>query len=183
MKYIKSLLLPGNEITAVEEMIQEGQIPAQDEDLPLGGPYEAVFDNGFKVKIWAINSDPPHVEAILLDDDDNVMVHNDHVDGTIDQDYVFSHSGDTYRLTVTRAANTVLTPQEHALYVERGGVRCPFCGSDDLHTSTIQTDAAIAWGRVSCCACAAEWDDQYQLTGIRVETLPAANVARQPEDD
>jgi len=183
LKYIKSLLVPGNEITAVEELITEGQIPDQPEDMILGGPYEAAFDDGFKIKIWAVNSDPPHLEAVLMNSNYETLSHNNLVDGAIDQDYVFSHSEDTYRLTVTRAANTVLTPEEHALYVGRGGVRCPFCGSDDLHASTIQADAAIAWGRVSCCACLAEWDDQYQLTGIRVESLPEANVARQPEDD
>lgn len=181
-RFHKTLLLPGNEITAMAEHVAEGQIEDQPPSMVLGGPYEVAYDNQFKMRVRVINSEPPSIVAQLEDHGGHIVLTMDGIDGDLDQDYLFEYGQDTYEMTIVRAANTVLLDEEVEVYLEQGGVRCPFCGSDDLHTGRMQTDAGIAWQRVECCSCEARWKDQYRLTGISREEgdwePPQVNVAR-----
>lgn len=182
-RFHKTLLLPGNEITAMMEHIEEGQIEDQPGDMVIGGPYEMQYDNGYSIRVWIVNSDPITIHAGVYDNAGHMVHHLDDCGGSLDQDYSFDCDADTYELTVVRAAHTVLVDAEVEVYLEQGGVRCPCCGSDDLHQGKVRTDASIAWCRVECCSCGARWKDQYSLTGISREAddfdPPTSNVARQ----
>ena len=184
-RFHKTLLLPGNEITAMMEHIEEGGIEEQPRDRVIGGPYEVTYDNQFRLHVWVENNNPPTINANLFDHDGHVMESLRDLGGTVDQDYVFEYGQDVYEMTIVRAANTVLLDREVDVYLETGGVRCPCCGSEDLHQGKVKTDAAIAWCRVECCACGARWKDQYRLTGISREEddfePPTSNVARSDE--
>ena len=51
-------------------------------------------------------------------------------------------------------------------YVEKGGLRCPYCNRSDIEGDLIvETDVGIAWQNMSCIDCNAEWRDEYSLTG------------------
>jgi len=182
-RFHTTLLLPGNEITAMAELIVEGQVPSRPATEFLGGPYEGRFNNSYVIRVVVLNTDPPSIHAALYDQGDTLLEEQT-VPEPLDQDYVFEQGDNNYQLSILRAANTVLVDDEVKLYIEQGGVRCPFCGSDDLHTGRLQTDAGIAWQRVECCSCEARWKDQYNLTDIdRDEDSwepPQANVQRAP---
>lgn len=60
-----------------------------------------------------------------------------------------------------------LTAAQAAAYVQEGGHRCPFCGSEELDPGKMQADGPIAWQKVTCEDCGREWIDEYSLTGVR----------------
>ena len=59
-----------------------------------------------------------------------------------------------------------LTKEKAAEYLQKGGVRCPHCGSDGLDTGTMQTDVSVAWQSVTCASCHEEWTDRYDLAAF-----------------
>ena len=67
-------------------------------------------------------------------------------------------------------------------YVQQRGVRCPFCGSDDLDTvGRLQSDAGYAWQGVECANCGGKWADSYTLSGLEVKTEPEGSLKRPAE--
>ena len=55
-------------------------------------------------------------------------------------------------------------------YVEKGGVRCPYCNRTDIESDgVVNTDVGIAWQNMSCIDCNAEWTDEYSLTGYSTD--------------
>ena len=51
-------------------------------------------------------------------------------------------------------------------YVEKGGLRCPYCNREDIEGDCkVSTDVGMAWQDMSCIDCNAEWRDEYSLTG------------------
>ena len=66
-------------------------------------------------------------------------------------------------------ADTGKNPQlTEAQYAATGGVRCPFCGSGDLHTEARPKSGwgGTYWQGVDCAACGMAWADRYELTGF-----------------
>jgi hypothetical protein len=61
-------------------------------------------------------------------------------------------------------ADRVLSNEE---YVEEGGARCPFCGSDEVTGDSFTSGGGEASQEMSCDACDAKWEDVYALTSIR----------------
>ena len=59
-----------------------------------------------------------------------------------------------------------LTKEQEQKYIDHGGVICPYCLSTDITSGHIESDAAIAWAKVSCNCCDKQWQDLYTLTGI-----------------
>jgi hypothetical protein len=57
-------------------------------------------------------------------------------------------------------------------YVGKGGEHCPWCGSGDVESDSVDADGALAWANVQCGACKAEWTDQFNLTGYGQLKLP-----------
>jgi transcription elongation factor Elf1 len=50
--------------------------------------------------------------------------------------------------------------------IDRGGARCPFCGSDEIEAGRLDAEADSAWGPVTCTACEQEWQDVSFLGAI-----------------
>ena len=48
-------------------------------------------------------------------------------------------------------------------YVERGGIRCPFCSSDQIEGGSFDYEGAQVWQKISCLSCGEEWTDVYEL--------------------
>lgn len=46
---------------------------------------------------------------------------------------------------------------------------CPKCGSTLITHDRLESDAAQAWGEVTCKECGAEWVDVYALIGYEAE--------------
>ena len=60
-----------------------------------------------------------------------------------------------------------LTKQMEKEYIKKGGIRCPYCRSEDIQTvSSIEADDYGATQRVDCRNCKEEWTDIYKLVGI-----------------
>jgi len=59
-----------------------------------------------------------------------------------------------------------LTEQQAKQYVESDGVRCPFCGSDDIEGESITVDAGRVYQRVLCQVCGESWHDGYTLDSV-----------------
>ena len=49
-------------------------------------------------------------------------------------------------------------------YVHNDACVCPFCGSDDIEAGPMEEAACQP---VRCNACGEEWEDIYQLVGVR----------------
>jgi len=50
-------------------------------------------------------------------------------------------------------------------YVKHDGVRCPYCGSENIEAVDISTDAGSAYDE-KVCICGRSWTDVYHLVGI-----------------
>ena len=53
-------------------------------------------------------------------------------------------------------------------YVAKGGVRCPFCGSDDITGLSVDIHPGRATQEIVCNDCDANWIDVYKLTHFEV---------------
>jgi hypothetical protein len=51
-------------------------------------------------------------------------------------------------------------------YLECRGLRCPFCGDEDLEGGPVEIDGGGASQEMSCLACDRQWYDVYTLTGF-----------------
>lgn len=50
-------------------------------------------------------------------------------------------------------------------YVDSKGVRCPYCGSDELEGQFVETNAGTAQQDMHCIDCEESWTDTYTLNG------------------
>lgn len=64
------------------------------------------------------------------------------------------------------ASRPKLTAAQTAEYVRIGGIRCPFCDSDDISCGRIEPEASGAYANCSCDTCHEEWIDEYKLVGV-----------------
>jgi len=183
MIHNRMLLLPGNEVTAITETVQEPQLEERNPDDCLYGPFEVTFENNYQIRVWVINSDPPVIQSALYDQSGELL------DGPVvaetaelDQDYVFIDGPDQYEMRISRAANTVITDDELTTYVEAGGGHCPCCGCDDIHHSSFQVDGQQASRGTECLNCGANWKDIFQLQTVSRDAedfrAPTRNVRR-----
>ena len=61
-------------------------------------------------------------------------------------------------------------------YVVHGGVKCLFCGSDDIEGSSFETDTGLARQRVACHVCWARWKDVYGLIDVEEICEPTTDA-------
>lgn len=52
------------------------------------------------------------------------------------------------------------------MYLESGGVKCPYCGSEDITAGEYRADGSLIWQDVLCNDCGSEWTDEYRLQGV-----------------
>lgn len=62
-----------------------------------------------------------------------------------------------------------LTLEQIEKYIDDGGVRCPYCGSENITGSYPETDVGESWQDVECDDCGKEWTDLYRLVGVDVD--------------
>lgn len=65
---------------------------------------------------------------------------------------------------------TKLTAEQRKNYIEIGGVRCPFCNSEEIEsTDSFDGDADSCWQEMQCLNCEEEWTDYYKLIYVETE--------------
>jgi len=65
------------------------------------------------------------------------------------------------------AAKEAELQDKKSQYIASGGLRCPYCGSDQLKAKdTDAADAAVV-RQIHCAGCGQRWANVYQLTGLR----------------
>jgi hypothetical protein len=62
-----------------------------------------------------------------------------------------------------------LTKEQIQDYIDGGGNRCPFCGSDNIEGGDREADGGIVSWSVLCLDCSAYWHDLYKLFDVYVE--------------
>ena len=67
---------------------------------------------------------------------------------------------------------TELSDSDVKSYVAGGGLKCPFCGNDQLQGDSFDVEAGECRQEMSCPRCHAEWWDVYQLKGLEVTQTP-----------
>lgn len=66
-----------------------------------------------------------------------------------------------------------LNPKAIRKYVEAGGVKCPYCQSEDLQASNQEIDESGIYFDCECKSCLREWKEHYVLAAIMpIETYP-----------
>ena len=51
-------------------------------------------------------------------------------------------------------------------YIQRGGVACPFCESNNIEGRQFDVQAGTAWQPMKCTDCNRQWNDVYRLDGV-----------------
>lgn len=64
-----------------------------------------------------------------------------------------------------------MTPEQREKYIAQGGVRCPYCGSEDLDGGSVQIDRGTASQDITCLDCGKEWEDTYVLVNSTVKEV------------
>jgi hypothetical protein len=59
-----------------------------------------------------------------------------------------------------------LSEEQRKAYVAKGGVRCPYCGAEDISGGAYNGDAGYVTQEVSCVDCAEEWQEVYTLSDV-----------------
>jgi hypothetical protein len=70
----------------------------------------------------------------------------------------------------------MLSGKQKKAYVKSGGVRCPYCQSQDIEAGKGVFDTGIAWLTVTCNACQEQWHEIFHLKTIHA--LDAGNGSR-----
>jgi hypothetical protein len=64
-----------------------------------------------------------------------------------------------------------LTAAKKRAYVKQCGVRCPYCGSEQIEADSYDHESGVISQLVNCLECHFYWYDEYSLTGI-IEVAP-----------
>jgi len=59
-----------------------------------------------------------------------------------------------------------LNENEVKQYVQAGGVKCPFCGSEDVEGGSMDVDTGYVSQEVTCLECDSTWNDLYKLIDV-----------------
>jgi DNA-directed RNA polymerase subunit RPC12/RpoP len=55
------------------------------------------------------------------------------------------------------------------LYIESGGVKCPYCRSENIEGGSRNMDGNWISFEVTCLECKRDWEDIYTLTGVELK--------------
>jgi len=62
-------------------------------------------------------------------------------------------------------------------YINSGGVKCPYCGSENIEGGDREFEEGFSLQEVLCLTCSRSWTDQYTLTGIILDE------AQEPDEE
>lgn len=51
-------------------------------------------------------------------------------------------------------------------YIREGGVRCPYCASEDIEGTSFESDLDFSSQKITCNNCGKRWEDIYTLIDI-----------------
>ena len=68
-----------------------------------------------------------------------------------------------------KATNAASEKELAQKYVQAGGVKCPFCDSQDIEGGSVEIDSGRAYQKVSCHKCGKAWHDGYTLDSLLFE--------------
>ena len=60
----------------------------------------------------------------------------------------------------------MITEQQIQTYINQGGVKCPYCSSDDIDVKFNELNYGLLTQIVVCHECKKEWQDVYKLQTI-----------------
>jgi len=157
-------------------LVNTHECSGTDEDptfnMVLTGPFIVEYPSGFTIELAVLNRPHGMVQALLKSTHGRVVDRIEDVGRSLERDYELHWQDYRYTLCIKRVTIGTLTSANANMYNTIGGVLCPFCGSDDLFTGTMQLrepSPGRAKQDVKCCACRACWEDLYVLEGINQE--------------
>ena len=59
-----------------------------------------------------------------------------------------------------------LTEEARQQYLEKKGVACPFCSSNEIEGGFVEIDAGSAYQPICCLRCEKRWNDVYALQDV-----------------
>jgi hypothetical protein len=62
---------------------------------------------------------------------------------------------------------TTPTREARRKYIQMGGVRCLFCGSEQIEGGPFDCDAGVVWQEIRCLDCGEEWQDIHHLADVQ----------------
>jgi len=62
-----------------------------------------------------------------------------------------------------------LTKEQRAEYIKNGGLRCPFCNSENIEGLSAEFDAGYVSQDIICNICHSDWTDIYSLTDVTTD--------------
>lgn len=62
-----------------------------------------------------------------------------------------------------------LSKEKIQAYIDKKGVICPFCGSNQLQGGFVETRSGTAYQKITCLDCEESWTDGYKLVNIALE--------------
>lgn len=184
-KFYRRLLIPGDTLDEYNALLQNNENQGDGESRVMAGPFTCEFENSFTVRVSIMSHPTPHLVAELDNQSGHMVLADDEIAGSLDQEYAFEYSQSVYEFAIGRGANVVLTQRESRRYVDSGGSACPFCKSTELHKHGIKqiTDEVVQ--HVECCNCLAIWQVNYVMTAVNTQpeswTPPLENVVRTPD--
>ena len=62
-----------------------------------------------------------------------------------------------------------LTEEMKKQYLQRKGICCPFCGSNNIDAGFFEIDGEGGFQNIRCMDCEGEWNDIYKLVDVTAE--------------
>ncbi len=60
----------------------------------------------------------------------------------------------------------ILSEDKIREYIDKKGMLCLFCGSDQLRWGFIESGSGAAYQKVTCLVCGESWTDGYKLVSV-----------------
>lgn len=176
-----TLQLVPDEANNIADIADTGGITDAPATQEIAGPYMHEYPTGYTIEVTIINRTPLMVRALLKNPGGHIVDRIEDEGRDIIRDYDLSHYDDNYTLSLVRAANPA--PNEIAVlnFIESGGKRCIFCGSEEMRSSLGRVADGTAMFTRQCFSCMGSWQVKYQMLEIDADTWtpPTQNLVNQ----
>lgn len=186
MRYLKMQLVDGDTVSAMNRRLSSAE-PCTKRVGHIWKTVEQRFDDGRTMLIMVLNYERdekswPGLRVELRSPNDESLVLTENEPGPFDRDYYCDYGDDSYRLTLERTARTSLADGDLRGYVEQGGGMCPYCTSQEVDAGQFRlvNNISQVQADVTCFACGAVWQNQYQLRSMTPGEGPTQNVGPPP---
>ena len=174
-----TIIMAPDEANSIADIADTGGIGNAPATEIIAGPYTHEYPTGYTIEVTVINRSPLMVRALLKNPAEQIVDRVEDEGRDIIRDYDLSHYDNTYTLSIVRQASR--EPNDSAVlnFVETGGKRCIFCGSEEMHSSLGPVENGAAVFTINCFSCMGTWQAKYKLTEIDNDTwtAPTENLA------